>query len=457
MKNGVLYLFSDEKRYGAHGYLFDDLPGARYAKVPHLITPIGYDAKLTGPQIKDAKYNPKWKYGDGKVCEAKHPVIKPENATVTYVDFWDEDGSPEKLLSDIESLDLDTLYIYFLSSAKMLKGFERKPNIETLVVKKAECSFDDKGKLVGKEREYCAYALRNFHFHGRSFKVKSQSTGDYWESDKDYPPELIHKWSYTLTSEIGRTHEAHNGETYHEYFLGDHAKSNDELEVLGKEDPTTGFALVWMREPCQILNDLATAHKEMLWDGRRRFERYDVIGMVNINNITRPKTRFDIRNFGIEVFPFTDYNTRMISGAEDLISMCLVPPRISYRVLGIRDEMRRVLDSYFGANYYPNLYLTDITDLIFRDGKLTDYMSQTTDMIELCPKNHVGDLRKVQFIRGLDFPLRSTFSGIAKTVKCVKIVTWPFSKVVYNYGMIIETEDGVCFWKAGYSGKMFCF
>ncbi|MGL5647254.1 MAG: hypothetical protein ACRDDY_05335 [Clostridium sp.] len=456
MKNCVLYLFSDNNRYGAHGYMFDNLPGARYAKVPHLITPVGYGKKLTGVQIKDAKYNPTWKYDDG-VCEAKYKVIKPEDSDITYIDFWNHDGTAEELVKDIEKIGATNMTIYLVEGWNLLGQSEHKPNVANLKVTPADCKFDDKGKLKGEDREYGAYALRNFHFFGRGYKLKDQSTNDYWESEKDFPPLLAHKWSYTLTSEIGRTFAASNGNTYHEYFIGDHAKSNDELEVLGKEDPTTGFALVWLKEPCTILDEIAGAHAEKLWENRRRFEKFDVVGMVSLNNITRPKTRFDIRNFGIDVFPYGDYNTRMLSGAEDLISMCIVPPKISYRALGIRDEMRRILDSYFGASYYPNLMLTDITHLIYEDGKMTKFIGMTTDMFEYCPANHCNDMRKVQFIRGIDFPIRSAFSGIVDTVKSVKLVTWPFSKKVYRYGMIIETEDSVGFWSAGYSGMMFCF
>lgn len=450
MKYLVLYVHTAEGRCGLHGFMFDTLPAARFAKVPNLVTPMGYRPKLSGVELKNPDYDPIYKYKDG-VCRVKESIVKREVAEITFVDGW---CAPEELYDLVSELDCEDVTVHYTS----LHGIPRETKpAEWVSVHKADVDLNLKelNKSKGMDREGVLYAVRNWHYSGRRLFTFPYAECEYWEADKNIPAVLTHKWSYTLTSEIGLKQES-NGVTYHEYFLGDHAKSNDELDVLGKEDPETGFALVWMKEPCTVLDELANLHKDLLWEGRRMMERYEVIGMVNINTLTMPKTQFELRNFGTEVFQPTDYNRRLVTGAEDLISLCLTPPKISYRILDIRDDYRQLLDTYLGSGRLANVYYTDVTDYFVRDGKMTGVYGQTTDMLSFEMANHVGDKRKVQFIRGLDMPHRSVISNQLKEIKAIKLVAWPFSQLVYRYGMILETESSVSLWAAGYSGKMFC-
>lgn len=451
MKYAVLYVSTHDNRIGIHGFGFEDLSAARYAKVPHLVTPNGYMPKLTGAQLKDAAYDPVYKYPTGE-CKPKNPVVKREAAEICFIDGWTDRTD---IVTFIEQLDAEHLTIIHDG----LKGanLTDKPKDWT-VVRKADFKFDpaEHNKSKGPDRDGMLYAIRNLSYSDERLFVSPYKEVEYWDAEKSLHPTLNHKWSYTITSEIGTTIDGADGVHYYEYFLGDHAKSNDDLEVLGKEDPETGFALVWMRESCEILDAIAEYHKEHLWDGKRRYEQYDVINMVNINTLLKPKIQFEVRNFGVEVFEPADYNRRLLSGNGDLVSMCLVPPRISYRILDIRDEYRMILDTYLGSNKIANLLLTDVTDLFYEDGKFSKLYGQTTDMLRFTANNHVGDTRQLQMIRGLDMPLRSVLANSADIIKRVCIVTWPFSERVYRYGMIVDTTESVSLWAAGYSGKMFC-
>lgn len=450
MKYLVLYIHTADGRCGFHGYMFDTLPAARFAKVPNLVTPIGYRTKLTGPELKNVDYDPVYKYPDGE-CRVKESIVKREASSIVFVDGW---CTPEELFGLVGELDCEHITVYYTSLNGVVQA--DKP-AEWVSVKPAaiDLNLKELNKSKGVDREGVLYAVRNWHYSGRRVFAIPYAQFEYWEADKNIPPILTHKWSYTLTNEIGLTQES-NGVTYHEYFLGDHAKSNDELDVLGKEDPETGFALVWMKEPCTVLDDIANLHKDLLWEGRRMMERYEVIGMVNINTLTMPKTQFELRNFGTGVFQPTDYNRRLVTGAEDLISLCLTPPKISYRILDIRDDFRQLLDTYMGSGRLANVHYTDVTDYFVRDGKLTGVYGQTTDMLSFEMENHVGDKRRVQFIRGLDMPARAVIANAASNLKAIKLVAWPYSRLVYRYGMIVETDDAVGLWAAGYSGKMFC-
>ena len=451
MKYLVVYVHIDDGRCGFHGFMFNTLESARFAKVPNLVTPVGYRPKLTGVELKSDKCDPIYKYPDGE-CRVKNPIIKRENSEIAFVDGW---CAPEELIDLIGELDCE--HVTVLHTLRMDGVSRENKPAEWVKIAGAEVDLDRKelNKSKGLDREGALYAIRNWHYDGRHIFTFPYAECEYWESDKNIPAILTHKWSYTLTSEIGLTQES-NDTRYHEYFLGDHAKSNDELDVLGKEDPETGFALIWMKESCEVLDAIAQQHKDMLWEGRRRMERYDVIGMVNINTLLMPKTQFELRNFGTVVFQPTDYNRRLVTGAEDLISLCLTPPKISYRILDIRDDFRQVLDTYLGSGRLSNVHFTDVTEMFIIDGKLTGLYGQTTDMLSFGMDNHVGDTRKVQLIRGLDMPLRAVITNNVSEIKSIKLVAWPFSKLVYRYGMIVETEHAVGLWAAGYSGKMFC-
>lgn len=448
MQKGVLYVYvTADRRVGIHGYGFTTLASARFAKAPYLITPSGYLPKLTGEQLKDPEYNPIY---DG--VEAKAPIIKPADSGLWFIDGWSDSGDIEELLAELPA----ECIVYHLGINHL--GLTEKP-VTWHSVKSAKASFVvDKNREVwsGADAKYVKYAARNANLDGTRCVITDYASGDYWESDKSIPGLLTHKWCYTLTSELSPVIEGFDGQSYHEYFLGDHAKSNDELEVLGKEDPETGFALVWSKAACTDLDSIAKYHSEHLWDGRRRYERYEVISMVNINNLLMPGAQFETRTFGPSGLRKTEYNTRLEISDGSLVSMAIVPPKISYRVLDIRNELRSLLDSYLGSSR-RTIYLTDVTEDFIQDKKLTPLYSQTTNVIEWVPNNHVGDTRAVQFIAGLDFPLRRVFNDAPQDIVKVQLITWPFSAKIYHYGMIVETVNGIGIWVAGYSGKMFCF
>lgn len=448
MSHSVLYVYvSEDRKIGIHGYTHGTMTSARFAKAPYLITPIGYKPKLNGNQLKDHDYNPK--YGG---VDAKGPIIKPEDSGLTFIDAWSDTGDLEALLAELPS-DC-TVYYYGLRNLNIAE----KPVTWTSAssAKVTVTKEDDKVIWRGEDIKYIGYCRRNALLEGTRCILTDFATTEYWDADKSVPSILTHKWSYTLTNELGTVIEGFDNNLYHEYFLGDHAKSNDELEVLGKEDPETGFALVWTKEACDILDEISKYHAEHLWDGRRRYERYEVISMVNINNLMMPGVQFETRVFGTDALRKTEYNTRLETSDGTLVSMAIVPPKISYRVLDIRNDLRSLLDSYLGSSRRA-LMLTDVTDKFIQDGKLTGLYGQTTNMLEFVPNNHVGDTRAVQYLAGIDFPLRRVFNDAPKDIVKIQLVTWPFSEKIYHYGMIIETKSAIGIWTAGYSGKMFCF
>lgn len=449
MKHAVLYVCTLDAMVGLHGYCFDELSAARYAKVPHLVTPKGYLPKLSGAQLKDPAYDPEYPYPGG-VCKPKNPVVKRENSELVFIDGW-TDKTP--LVEFIEQLDAEHLTLIHFHQGGAVPEMPAGASV-------IRAKFDyDPGEILkskGDDRDGILYTLRNISYRGERLVISPYKDVEYWDSEKSIHPTINHKWAYSLTSEIGTVIDGADGKTYCEYFLGDHAKSNDELEVLGKEDPETGFALVWAHAPCDVLDAVANYHKEHLWDDKRRYEQYDVINMVNINTLLKPKIQFEVRNFGVGVFEPQDYNRRLVSGNGDLVSMCLVPPRISYRILDIRDEYRMLLDTYLGSNKIANMMLTDVTDQFYVDGKFSKLYGQTADMLRFTANNHVGDTRELQMLRSLDMPPRSVLANAEGKIRRVCIVTWPYSAQVYRYGMIVDTDDTVSLWAAGYSGKMFC-
>jgi len=492
---------------GIHGYLFNELTSVRHPKVPQLITPLGYTKKMSGAELKDEKYDPEYTAWDFTINAKDGGISKGDD--IKIVDAWiclPEDkaqrGELEAFIRLIRNEDIVCeKYVIHSDSAYLVDGInkhlktwktnnwaradhtpiknpdlwekidgiltERGDDIRLLKIKAHAGHYGN--ECADRNATYAVAASINKH-NFSEWIITDVSDASYWEPVKSIPTLLQQKWCYSL-SETARLKSVINGEEYTHYFMGDHNSSKDDIELLGKKMSDAGFSLVLHKEPAPLIDEIKQYHVENMWDHKCNMYKSELMTMVNIANITKPKLVWECNNVGREcMFISSDHND-LISTTDDLVSKVVRPPRLSYRVLDIENIYKDVLYTYMAKQGHDidepttytkmNIVVNDVTDLFYEHAvtksgtqgacKLTDYYGLVTTNIKMDVEHPCGDKKaRVVLGRGIDLPSRSIMSKIAPLNPKVSVVTWLFDTIMFNYGFIIECDAGVAIW-SGYA------
>jgi ribonuclease HI len=500
---------------GIHGYLYNELPTVRYSKVPNIITPTGYHPKPTGPELKDEKHNPTYEQWDQKISlKADDGVcrVTKEGADIAIVDAWisfpdgtSQVGELEALCQVLETDKLDVEYMLVYSDSQYLVDGIRRD----LVNWKARnwCRADgteiknleiwqriDKLLEVWKDRlEVKKIKAHKGHFGNESadrnatFAVVAGINGkptnhwiatdvhdqDYWEPEKPVPPMLHQKWCYALTSEERQQVDI-DGETYHQYFLGDHSKNKDDVELLGKIIPDAGFSVVLSKERPALIDELLDYHRNNMWTTQCEMYQSALVGMVNVSSIMSPRIIWELKRAGRECLWMGNDHDDLLTIDKELVAKVQRPPRLSYRVLDEERNLRDILNAYLMTKgcivdgddnpSQTKIALTDLTDAFFQQEvkkngeagavKLTEFYTNVDRSIEV-QANLDGVSKPVKLIlaRGIDLPSRNMLAKLTDKNPKVYIVTWKFSRILYNYGFVLDCDDGVGIWAGVYRNK----
>lgn len=496
---------------GIHGYVFNTLPSVRFAKVGHLVTPSGYEPKMTGPQLKDDSFNPAFT-AFGYTKNAKDDPVCKEGADVRIIDAWISIGNQTaqraELLAFIQLMT--STYVQcefttiFVDSNYLLLGITR--DLQNWIDRGwkrsngGDVSNQDlweKIAVIIKERagtfSIVKIAAHAGHF-GNECADRNATMGvaasandkifedwidtsihdnDYWEPEKPLPALLQQKWCYGLTN-VKRDKTAIDGVDHSHFFMGDHSKSKDDIELLGKENSDVGFSLVLLKGEHDIIDKARDFHSKILWNGESVLYQSEYMLMVNCATIMKPKSIWELTRGRHECF-FMSSSRNDISTAkeEELLSKILRPPRLSFRILPLEDEYKEILYSYLlatghtlndFANMKPkSIVLNDVTDMFYETAvtkngdagatKLKDFYDLIVKSLEFEVNHPINEkTAKIIMSRGIDLPSRSIMSKIANENPKVTIVTWLYDGIMFNYGMVIECDSGVGIW-SGYGSS----
>ncbi len=515
-KYGVLYTdggYRDRKPQagagcGIHGFLFNELPSVRFSKVPVLVTPKGYEPKLTGAQLKDENYDPEYSQW-GYSLTAKAGKVVTEGADIKIIDCFSclgnvsaQRGELEAFLHVVENPKLDLDYITFYSDSNYLvlgisrdlKNWkannwckrdnspignhdlwvridealeDRGDTIEVLKIKAHEGHYGneaaDRNATMGVAGSCSANSFEDWI-------VTDIHDIDYFEPEKPLPIMLQQKWCYTLTETERRGTEI-DGEPYMHYFMGDHNDSKDDIELLGKMSPSAGFSLVMSKPVPEVLDKVKEYHVANMWKHNCNMYKSELMMMLNCANIIKPKNIWELKRGRHEcLFISGSLNDLSAAKTEDLVSKVIRPPLLSFRVLDIEEEFRNVLTNYLvktghdigDTSYLPyNIVINDVTDEFYETPinakgvagatKLGDLYDQMAKALPFQVNHTYNDKKaKVILTRGIDLPSRSIMSKVASMNPKVSIVTWQFDEIMINFGFVLECDEGVGIW-SGYA------
>lgn len=496
---------------GIHGYFFDELPSLRFSKVPNIITPTGYHPKPTGPELKDDSYNPEysqWGYGvklkDANVCREGADILILD-AWVTLPDATSQVGELEAFLQVVENEHIQVEHMLIYSdSAYLVNGIARDLptwkarnwcKSDGLPVKNLEIwkRIDAAVMAWGDNLSVLKIKAHKGHF-GNESADRNATFGvvagindspvskwittdvhdiDYWEPEKPIPPMLHQKWCYSLTSEERLTVDI-DGQEYHQYFLGDHSKSKDDVETLGRMVPDTGFSVVLSKEKPAVIDELLHFHSHHMWTNSSNMYQSALINMVNVSAVMSPRIIWELKRAGKESLWLANNHDDLLTIDRELVSKVQRPPKLSYRALDEEKGLRDILNSYLShkgckvdGEEHPSgtlTTLTDLTDLFFvrdikKDGtpgalKMTDFYSNVDRSIDVnCNVDGVSKPVKVILARGIDLPSRNMLSKLTGSNPKIYAITWKYSKIVFNYGLIIDCDEAIGIWAGVYRNK----
>lgn len=516
-KYGVFYTdggFRDRKPlagagHGIHGYLFNELPSIRFAKVPVLLTPHGYEPKMSGAELKDEKYDPEYKQWDLTITAKEGGVVK-DGADIKILDCWAcmgivtaQRGELESFIHLVESDAFECEYLTVHSDSNYLvMGVKRDlPNWKknnwckrdnTPIANqdlwiKIDAILEERGdkidlrKIKAHDGHYGNEAADRNATMGVAGSCNAQEftdwimtdvhDADYWEPEKPLPIMLQQKWNYTM-SETPRMATSVDSEVFNHYFMGDHNKSKDDIELLGKHFSDAGFSLVLHKERADVLDTLVKFHVDNMWNHSCNMYKSELMMMVNCANLIKPKNTWEVQRGRPEcLFVSGSKNDVSAAKTEDLITKVIRPPKLSFRVLDIEEQFKEIIYSYLHMTdrkldeqpkFKPmNIVLNDVTDQFYETSvnakgvegatKLTGFYDQLAKSLTFDVKHPYNDKEaKVIFTRGVDIPSRSIMSKVAQKNPKVFVVTWQFDEIMINYGLLLECDDGIGLW-SGYA------
>lgn len=496
--------------WGIHGYFFDTLPGCRYANANVILTPDGYRPKPTGDQLKDAEYNPEYSKWDYSIKLKDAGVIK-DCDTVRIVDGWRGlTASAQRcelsaFLEVFESCPHKAEYYFIQADSQYLvKGFNndldnwiakgwRKSDgddvahrdlWERILAVRTEHAGRLELKWIKAHAEHfgnecadrCATSgvIRAINNQGLDTDItwRDYIVGDarYWDVEKPIPNAIRTKWCYSFTGRATRQTEI-DGINYHHYFVGDHSKSKDDVELLGKKKSDSGFGLVLTNSPVSIIERLRDYHQSKMWTTSNVMYQSEVVNMINLSNLLLPKVIWEELHGTAETMWIKNARNDLMTRREEIISKMLRPPRLSYRIEEEEELLRTVLYSHLlqQGHVIPEcrdftplaLQSLEVTDLFYttalkKDGsagqtKMSEFYNMTSKSVKLDLPNPCTDtLIPTIFARGIDIPTRNMMAGLADDHPRVFAVTWRFSKITFRYAFIIITDDSYGVWCGNY-------
>lgn len=244
----------------------------------------------------------------------------------------------------------------------------------------------------------------------------------------------------------------------HVYYIGDHDKDN---LLAGKPISSNTFGILYLKEPELILENV-----KKLQDAVTPYGRGSLV-FGRLDNIYATKLLTKLKRHGTK-FIHRDPKARNMDLSYNLfpkhipVTEEMYPPRMGYAIMDVINTLEDKLELYLKNR--DLVCVTDITDLLYErtetKGKVKVQMRKefgvTTKTISPTVKYVLnGEYKELDLLQtfGIDLMPRNDLSALAAPDLKVKIITWPESSVTFKYASIVETDDNVALYCAGYSNR----
>lgn len=280
----------------------------------------------------------------------------------------------------------------------------------------------------------------------------------YWKKDYEAPRLLsLANWYFTTNGDMDRV--TPDGKTI--YYLGD---IRDDEEFFGKPISNATFAIVYLNEPCQLLETL-----------REQFialSKGSLKGLVvsPIRNIFSPALADTIHRFGDKLMVLhqgrqrIEHMDRAKDGDEEGMELGheIRPMRLAFQAIGRMESLEVILNGVLHPKPNSKLVLTDLTDVLYEQQavgkktvtKLASRISVSTPSVTVPIAYRHGDgtgTKEVCFTLGQDWPDRNTLAALASDAIKVTAVTWLESPVAFRFATVIETPEGAGLYAGPYA------
>lgn len=259
------------------------------------------------------------------------------------------------------------------------------------------------------------------------------------------------KLFYCLTNEAS-PEVTIEGKKWHYMLSGDHAKNKDDLALVGKFIPDTMFTVTFTEEPFTPVYEIANKHGELAWGDTPLMSRYDLVAVISGLHINRKKFCTAYRNnLNLEELELRENRNVMMFDDKTYISQLARPPLLSYRAIGIRDELAGHLKNIVSGD--ENYVMNDITDYLFDEkGKPTKNYRNVDRALHFDINQPCSD-KKVPVIlsRAIDMPQRTDINRIKEPDGRFYIVAWRQDTRLFRYGLVYSSPTQHALWIGYYS------
>lgn len=265
------------------------------------------------------------------------------------------------------------------------------------------------------------------------------------------PTIAAQKLFYCLTNEPSPTVTI-DDKTWHYMLSGDHAKNKDDLALVGKFIPDTMFAVTFTEEPFTPVYEIANKHGELAWGDTPLMSRYDLVAVVSGLHVNRKKFCAAYRTgLDLETLELRENRNVMMFDDKTYISQLARPPLLSYRAIGIRDELAAHLKNIVQGD--SKYVMNDITDYLFDEkGKPTKNYRNVDRSLQFDISQPCSD-KKVPVIlsRAIDIPQRTDINRIKEPDGKYYIVAWKQDTRLFRYALVYTSPTQHALWMGYYS------
>lgn len=299
-----------------------------------------------------------------------------------------------------------------------------------------------------------AYASRSIIAGKKGIVVDESHATDakgYWSRKVEYNRFLTHPYWY-FNTHVGGTLKSPDDRTI--YFVGDHGTEDD---FLGKKVSDVGFAVLYLKEPDPVLEQIAQ-YQDTLDKGE--FSNVIVGRLANIMNAS---SYIDVQSNGTTFLHQPNHGRNDVCDSDDaLLTRELRPPLTAFRLADSLSVLEEVLRNYLGMEESIGIVKTEVTSLFYAEdsttkkpvNKLLPSITTAIKKVDVVVGYDTGvktGKAKIPVTFGLDSGVRNQLSGIADREPKVTVVTWRESDQAFRYATIIQTVDDIGIWASIYS------